>query len=294
MSASLIQHHAMLLKDTVRMNAYKKAIECVVKEGDVVIDIGCGLGILSFLALKAGSAHVHAVEVEPNTLKLARIIAKENGLDKRITFHKGLSYKLKLKEKADVIISEIFGNIALNENLLPAMLDAKDRLLKDGGKMIPSAVKIWLSPCENKDWEFTAKRLHDCMGFDLLPDAPEFDLGVPSTIVETPELLSNSAVFADIDIMNISSDSVSNHLTFEVAKDGVLTGFAGWFDAKLADGVTFATNPSGLTTHWKQGFLPLRSPQRVKAGQKITLTLEISPDLSGLNSQIGYEFEVVV
>ncbi len=294
MDSTLIQHHAILLKDTVRMNAYKKAIDAVVKNGDVVIDIGCGLGILSFLALKAGAAHVHAVEVEPNTLKLARVIAKENGLGKGITFHKGLSYKLKLKEKADVIISEVFGNIALNENLLPAMLDAKDRLLKDGGKMIPSAVKVWFAPCENKDWEFTAKGLHNCMGFDLLPDAPEFDLGLPSTIIKTPELLSNSVIFADIDLLNITSDTISNQLTFEVAKDGVLTGFAGWFEAQLAKGVTFATNPSGLITHWKQGFLPLRSPQRVKAGQKITFSLEIAPDKTGLNSQIGYEFEVVV
>lgn len=292
MDSTLIQHHAILLKDTVRMNAYKKAIESVVKEGDIVIDIGCGLGILSFLALQAGARLVHAVEVEPNTLKLARIIAKENGLDKKIAFHKGLSYKLKLKEKADVIISEVFGNIALNENLLPAMLDAKKRLLKDGGKMIPGTVKVWFAPCEHMDWEFTAKRLHDCMGFDLLPDAPEFDLGLPSTIIKTPELLSDSAVFADIDIMNISSDTISNQLTFEIAKDGVLTGFAGWFETELAEGVKFATNPSGLTTHWNQGLLPLRVPQKIKAGQKIKLTIEISPDISGLNSRIGYGFEV--
>lgn len=293
MLESIIQHHAVLLKDTVRMNAYKKAIEAVVKEGDVVIDIGCGLGILSFLAIESGAKLVHAVEVEPNTLKLARLIAKKNGLDKRMVFHKGLSYKVKLKEKADVIISEVFGNIALNENLLPALLDAKKRLLKGDGKIIPCAVKVWLAPCEHKDWEFTAKRFHDCMGFDLLPDVPEFDLGIPSTIIKTSELLSDSAVFADIDTTNISSDTIANQLTFEAAKDGILTGFAGWFETELAKGVKFATNPSGLTTHWKQGFLPLRAPQGVKAGQRITLTLEFSPDRNGLNSRIGYGFEVM-
>ena len=86
---TLIQKHGILLRDKVRMNAYAEAIKKAVKRDDVVIDIGCGSGILSFLAIKAGAKHVHAIEVEPNTLELARHLAKRNGLEKKITFHKG-------------------------------------------------------------------------------------------------------------------------------------------------------------------------------------------------------------
>lgn len=290
---NILQQHAILLKDTIRMEAYKKAIEETVRDGDVVVDIGCGLGILSFLALQAGAKHVHAIEAEPNTLKLAKLIAKQNGLDKKITFHKGLSFKARLRERADVVISEIFGNLGLNENVLPVMLDAKKRLLKDGGKIIPSGIKVWLAPCENKDWEYTAKAMHNMYGLDILPDMPEMDLGISSVIIKNADLLANSQVFTEIEFTKTDSPVATNELVFEIARNGTLAGFAGWFETRLTKNVSFATNPSGLTTHWKQGFLPLRTPQILKKGQRLKLTLDISPDPSGLNSIISYNFKAL-
>lgn len=292
MPENIIQQHAVLLKDKIRMEAYDKAIKEAVKPGSIVLDIGCGLGILSFLALKAGARHVHAVEIEPNTLAIAKLIAKHNGLDKKITFHKGLSLKLKLKEKADVVISEIFGNLCLNENLLPVMIDAKTRFLQKDGVIIPKGVKMWFAPCEHKDWEFTANYLHNLEGLDMLPDLPEIDFGVPSVIVKNTEFLADSKVFAEINIQNLRSGIISNKLIFEVARDGILTGFAGWFEARLTDNISFTTTPSGLTTHWKQGLLPFRTPQTVKTGQKIKLELEIAPNAQGLESIISYRYEI--
>lgn len=289
---NIIQQHAILLKDKVRMEAYKKAIFPSVKEGDTVLDIGGGLGILSFLALKAGASHVHVVEVEPSTLGLLRLIAKHNGLDKKMTFHKGLSSKLKLKKRVDLIVSELFGNLCLNENLLPVLIDARKRLLKNGGAIIPSSMKVFFAPCENRDWEFTTTALHNLEGFDFLPDLPEIDVGTPSIIVNNADLLSEPKVFAYIDIMKAKSDTATNLVMFVVSRDGLLAGFASWFEARLTDKVSFSTSPNDLTTHWKQGFLPLRSPQRVKAGQKITFELEFATDPSGLNSVMGYRFEV--
>jgi len=289
---TLIQHHSILLKDKVRMEAYRKAIIASVREGDTVLDIGCGLGILSFMALRAGASHVHAVEIEPNTLKLAKLLARHNGLDKQITFYKGLSTSLKLKKKVDLVVSELFGNLGLNENLLPVLIDARKRLLKDTGRIIPLKIKVWFAPCEYRDWEYTVNTIHNIEGFDFLPDSPEIDLGTPSTIIKTSEILANSKIFAELNLLNVKSDTVSNKMTFEILKDGLLCGFAGWFEAGLADTVLLSTTPSGLTTHWKQGFLPLRTPQNVRIGQKIDLELEIAPDRAGLNSIIGYHTEI--
>ena len=275
------------------MEAYKKAIEEIVCDGDVVVDIGCGLGILSFLALQAGAKHVHAIEAEPNTMRLAKLIAKQNGLDKKITFHNSLSFKTRLREKADVVVSEILGNLGLNENILPVMLDAKKRLLKEGGKIIPSGIKVWFAPCENKDWEYTAKTMHNIYGLDILPDMPEMDLGTPNIIIKNADLLANSQIFSETELIKAASPVITNELVFEIARNGLLSAFGGWFEARLTKNVSFATNPSGLTTHWKQGFLPLRTPQALKAGQKLKLALEISPDPSGLNSIISYNFQIL-
>ena len=54
-------HAGMLLEDE-REKKYSEAISRVVKEGDIVADIGTGTGLLAFLCLKAGAKHVHAIE----------------------------------------------------------------------------------------------------------------------------------------------------------------------------------------------------------------------------------------
>ncbi|MBI2975003.1 MAG: 50S ribosomal protein L11 methyltransferase [Deltaproteobacteria bacterium] len=292
MTGSLIQHHIVLLKDAVRMKAYKAAIDGCVKKGDCVIDIGAGLGILSFLAISAGASKVHAIEVEDETFRFLRLIARHNGLDKKIMFHKGLSTGQKLKAKADVIICELFGNLGVNENIVSVIADAKKRFLKTGGRIIPSGLKVFIAACEHKDWQYSRNFIKNLHGFDLLPDIEEIDLGTPSVIIKNTELISNPAALAEISFSGDFSQKIRKKLTLKIERDGILTGFAGWFDAKLADNVSFSTSPSDLTTHWKQAFLPLRTPQKVATGQQIKLHMEISPDRSGLHSIIGYGFEI--
>ena len=56
--------HEEMLKDNVRTGAYMKA--CLENKeqfkGKIVLDIGCGTGILSIFAAKAGAKHVYGVD----------------------------------------------------------------------------------------------------------------------------------------------------------------------------------------------------------------------------------------
>lgn len=69
-----------MLKDRVRTCTYEKALmECPeLLKDKIVLDVGCGTGILSIFAARAGAKHVYAVD-NANIVKQARQIIEKNG-----------------------------------------------------------------------------------------------------------------------------------------------------------------------------------------------------------------------
>jgi protein arginine N-methyltransferase 1 len=57
-----IKIHQIMLQDKQRTMCYKKAIENNLKRNAIVIDLGCGTGILSFFAATKGCRKIYASE----------------------------------------------------------------------------------------------------------------------------------------------------------------------------------------------------------------------------------------
>ena len=103
----------------------------------VVLDIGCGTGILSLFAVKAGASHVFAIDQSPIIHKAVEI-ARENGVGDKITFIRGEVESVRLPvDSVDVLISEWMGYFLLFESMLDTVLYARDKWLinKKNGKM---------------------------------------------------------------------------------------------------------------------------------------------------------------
>jgi len=98
--------HEEMLKDTVRTRAYQRAIEDNPEDfkDKIVMDIGCGTGILSIIfAACAGAKHVYAIEFAE--IALAEEIIKRDGLSDKITVIKGKMEEITLPvPKVDIII----------------------------------------------------------------------------------------------------------------------------------------------------------------------------------------------
>jgi SAM-dependent methyltransferase len=81
-----------------------------VQEGDTVIDMGCGSGVLAIIAAKLGAGRVFGVDAAPDTEEIGALNARRLGVADRTQFLQGnLFDPLPDDLKADVIIGDVSG-----------------------------------------------------------------------------------------------------------------------------------------------------------------------------------------
>lgn len=99
--------HELMIKDAPRMEAYARAVERAAPDirGKVVVDVGCGTGILSLLCARAGARKVYAIEAS-GMAGLAEQIVEKNGMGHIVEVVHARIEDVELPEKADVLISE--------------------------------------------------------------------------------------------------------------------------------------------------------------------------------------------
>src|SRR5262249_51793631 len=139
--------HGAMLADSARNAAFRKAIETVVRPGDVVVDVGAGSGLLSLMAARAGAKKVYALESGP-LAAVCRRIADTNGFAATIDVQMIDSRHWNPPEHADVVISETLGVAVFEEGFLQTMQDARNRFLRHGGALIPGRLKVLIAPVE--------------------------------------------------------------------------------------------------------------------------------------------------
>ena len=142
--------HRTMICDRVRTGAFRRAIDSVVRPGDIVLDVGAGSGILSVFAARAGAARVYAVE-RTSAAVLAEELAAANGVGEIVQVIHGDVTDIELPERVDVIVSEWLGGFGIDEGMLVPVIVARDRWLKPGGVMIPRLVMAWAALVHDRD-----------------------------------------------------------------------------------------------------------------------------------------------
>lgn len=100
--------HEEMIKDRVRTDTYMNAIlqNQDLFKGKIVLDVGCGTGILSIFAAEAGAKMVYGIEAADVAIIAQEIIQTNDLSDKIIIIH-GKAEEIELPvEKVDIIVSE--------------------------------------------------------------------------------------------------------------------------------------------------------------------------------------------
>lgn len=91
-----------MLLDERRNRAFRLAIEGVMSDDKVVLDVGCGTGLLSLFAARAGARRVYAVEKSDMAWHAHKIVEANGFANVFVTQQK--AEDLELGEQVDVIV----------------------------------------------------------------------------------------------------------------------------------------------------------------------------------------------
>ena len=292
--------HEEMLKDSVRTRSYQAAIERNphLFKGKVVLDVGCGTGILSLFAARAGAAHVYGIECSAIADQAAAIV-RDNGYEGRITIIKGKAEEITLPvDSVDVIISEWMGYFLLYESMLDTVIFCRDKWLAPGGALLPDKCTLFLAAIE--DGDYRADKIDfwdDVYGFNF-GAIKALALGEPLVdTVDAAQVCAPPVPLATFDLATMVKADATFTATFELtaARNDYVHALVGFFDSVFGASHTplsFSTAPSARPTHWKQTVFYLATPLTVCAGEAVRGTLACAPNAVNprdLDIELTYE-----
>ena len=143
-------------------------LEARVKEGMRVLDLGCGSGILSIIALLLGAGYAEAIDIDPNAEKIAYDNAERNGVSREnyvvhagnILTDEAICRRFE-SEKYDMVLANIVADV-----IIP-LADIAPRFMKPDSIFVTSGIIMYridevlaalsknfeiISVHEKKDW----------------------------------------------------------------------------------------------------------------------------------------------
>lgn len=272
--------HFSMLADDGRNRAYDKVLRALVKPGDRVLDIGTGSGLLAMMAVRAGAGEVIACEREAAIAEVATSIIQKNGYSDSVKVHAMDSRLLRLghevKERVDVIVSEILDCALVGEGMLPSIRAALRSLAKDDTRVIPAAATVMVQLVELPESHYFPS-LDNVEGFDL----QEFERFRQSEGRKTLYLredhdygCSEVVALRHFDFLRPGKAMTEANperftVTFDEVANQHIDGLLMWFELALDTNTVRSSGPGGEFEHWGQAFYPIHPAP--EPGQPITI-----------------------
>jgi len=263
--------HFRMMNDEIRNDAYDAAIKHYVTPKTLVLDIGCGAGLLSMMAARSGAEHVYACEMHELMHFKANQIFEKNGYAKQITAYHAYSTQLEvgrhLPRKADVIVAEVFDSGLLGEEALSTFAHARKNLLAPGGRILPgkASVQAQLVEAEIMHQETVSKQ---CAGFDVSPlnslSPSYFQIRVNT---HEHRFLSDVNTVLKYDFECDETENRDLVHDFVCQYDGLCHGVVFWFTLDFCQGTQLSTGPENTWNCWKQAMCNFETPRKVVAGE---------------------------
>ncbi|CAE8583413.1 unnamed protein product, partial [Polarella glacialis] len=306
-SMPVLPYHFLMMTDMERIEVYARGIRAAVRSQAAklgrrprVLDAGCGIGLLGMTAALEG-AEVWLCEAVPQMRRMCRdviganaaAIAEKRGLVQLLPPMMSTRIQIgeHVKEKFDIVVSEVMDLWCLGEGVIPTMRHAHKKLLNDGGVMLPSKLAIFVQPLEMFVWS-QAERDHKA-NLSMLGEHMKSKFS-PMRIDQMPRrwLTEEPIAALEIDLRDVPSQPADGEpnmdggvklcirmggkpalhakiSTATIEHSGMLCGYGIWWAADLGTGSVVSSAPSNPQRSWKQLVRWLDQPRFVAEGEEI-------------------------
>lgn len=264
-----------------------------------MLDIGCGTGILSMFAAKAGAAQVYAIECS-NIVDYARTIIEANKLSDTITLIKGKVEEIELPvPKVDIIISEWMGYCLFYESMLDTVLFARDKWLQPDGLLFPDRCTLFITAIEDR--QYKDEKINwwdDVYGFDMSSIRKVAITEPLVDVVDPKQLVTSSFMIKEVDLYVAKKEDLDFESPFRlvVKRNDFVQALVTYFNVdftKCHKRIGFSTSPEAQYTHWKQTVFYFDEYLTVKKNEEIFGTFQMKPNARNnrdLDFTIGLNF----
>ncbi|MDB5947471.1 MAG: hypothetical protein JWQ33_2497 [Ramlibacter sp.] len=241
--------HVPMMNEPERNQAFYDGLGSLVTPDKVVFEIGTGSGLLAMMAARLGAGKVFTCEAVGLIADTARKIIERNHYQHQITVLAKPSHAVQLEQdlpaRADILVHEIFSSELLGEHVLPAIEDAKARLLKPGGEVLPSSASIMIALVSGDE---LGKNLYvdESFGFDLR----EFNAIHPKKRPLYREDLAPVLLSDDVEAFRFDFRAESTFpaekktIGITARKGGLCYGVIQWIRIELGPAARFENHPS--------------------------------------------------
>jgi precorrin-6B methylase 2 len=290
-----IHSHLYMLRDVVRVMSYREAIRNHAP-GRTVAEVGCGTGVLSLFAARAGARKVIAIE-ESRIAEVAAAMIEANGCSGLVELRIANSRDVELDEPVDLIIHEILGTDPFEEGLLPVLQDVRERLLKPGGRLLPYRLEVCCVAIEleERSGSDRARMLAEARELERLSGLYGVELGPVREAVAKHEprvqrtrftvdkplfdrkVLSEETRILDLDLQKGDLELAGQlaPVPLRISRPGILGGVALFFRAHLDETIQLTNSPFARATTWGWDVRTFSQLLPVAAGDEVSLAVEV-------------------
>lgn len=274
-----IRAYGEMICDEARFTPWREALRRHIHPNSVVLDIGCGTGIMSFIACRYGARRVFAVEPSAG-IEIGKCCAANIPGAERIEWIRGMSTEIDLPEQADIVVGDLHGSLPFFTGNIASLADACKRHLKPDGRLLPQRDLLYAAPASAPE---EMRRVdtpwrQNAFGLDLsaaLPHMTNRYWRAMSEPIAGAQLLAAPAHWGTVNYTGEETRALDRTLDWTLERDGMLHGLYVWFDGVVDDDLGFSNSPLLPELVYGRCFFPLPEPVMAQTGDRMQTRLAV-------------------